>query len=185
MKAVLILGLLLVSVACQNDSASELQGQRPAPRPATLKQKLAAASCVLAVEDELTVPSGRPTGNLLITLKDNVVSYVCTQELLQRAPGLQITSVMDVIGIVAAKGRETTAPIPADFFRKLKSVSCFTFVEEELETGLNGSSRKTGNFLAGMDDNTYSAACAETMYSQIPGARILGQIGQLFVIKGR
>jgi hypothetical protein len=190
LSAIAIVSVFSVGCSSQEDAQSSLAGRQP--RPSALMKRIAKVDCVKAVERELEFSinssTARATGNLIITMNDDAIPYLCSTALVEQVKGLQLLSVMSNIQVILAKGKATTARLPRDLKKQLSGVDCVVAVEEEFVASIPESSEQlpvTGNFLVTIADEFTAYLCAENIYKKIPGAQIDSQSGATFRVIGR
>jgi hypothetical protein len=158
----------------------------------SLMKRIASVDCVLSVDHDLTIsiPSSipQPTGDLAITLKSGVDSFVCSTTLVKKVEGLQLLSVFSEMGVILAKGETTKVGLPRDLKSKLSKVDCVVSVEDEFVAGIpeenQGTLGLSGNLLVTIEDEFNASSCAKDIYKRIPGAQIDAQFGPIFRVLG-
>lgn len=180
----------MLPISCgKNSASSDLE----AARPSSFKAQIAKVSCVLKVEDDaiVTIGSGQPSSSsqhdlgLIITVKDNLDASTCASEISSKVKGFQLRNVLSSLDLITSRKSANTRATPRNLESALKKVSCVTFVEKELQTSLNGTSRATGNLIVGMKDQFTAHLCAEEIYAALPGTEIRTQVADIFVVKGK
>ncbi len=164
---------------------------RRVPTPAErLATQLGAVACVQNATPETTIyldgSGGEQTGTVIVTVREGIDANDCAEDIRLSDASLEITNVLDVLGIVGVR----VAPMPAERLAEdlRNAASCVEHASPERTISLAGSEgsggggQQTGRAIVTVRDGVSATACADEIIASDPSFDVVDVLDRLGIL---